>query len=126
MVQGFDVDRVVVGSGGAGMAAAITARRAGKEMLVIERCTLGVTVVNTVDVAVEALLATACNRDAVLSNLFPGVPTSSPGVDLVSRVVQKYQLISRQRDTKYAEVAASHGFQIRTAEVSFVVPDTLG
>lgn len=125
MVQGFDVDLVVVGSGGAGMAAAITARRAGKEVLVIERDTLGGTCVNIGCVPSKTLLAAAGTRQAALTNPFPGVPTSAAGVDLGSLVGQKDQLITRLRDTKYAEVAAAHGFQIRTGEASFVDPDTL-
>src|SRR5699024_5589341 len=119
------VDLVVVGSGGAGMAAAITARRAGKEVLVIERDTLGGTCVNIGCVPSKTLLAAAGTRQAALTNPFPGVPTSAAGVDLGSLVGQKDQLITRLRDTKYAEVAAAHGFQIRTGEASFVDSDTL-
>src|SRR5690625_391852 len=77
MVQGFDVDLVVVGSGGAGMAAAITARRAGKEVLVIERDTIGGTCVNIGCVPSKTLLAAAGTRQAALTNPFPGVPTSA-------------------------------------------------
>lgn len=46
MERNLEFDLVVVGSGGAGMAAAIEARRAGSTVLVVERGTIGGTCVN--------------------------------------------------------------------------------
>ncbi len=56
---GYDVDLAVVGSGGAAMAAAITARQAGKGVVLIERGTLGGTCVNIGCVPSKTLLAGA-------------------------------------------------------------------
>src|SRR5699024_2319763 len=98
---------------------------AGKEVLVIERDTIGGTCVNIGCVPSKTLLAAAGTRQAALTNPFPGVPTSAAGVALGSLVGQKDQLITRLRDTKYVGVAAAHGCQIRTGEACFVGPDTL-
>src|SRR5699024_463561 len=125
VMSNLEFDLVVVGSGGAGMAAAIAARRAGKEVLVIERGTIGGTCVNIGCVPSKTLLAAAGTRQAALTNPFPGVPTAALGVDLGSLVEQKDQLITGLRATKYVDVAAAHGFEIRSGEASFVDPDTL-
>src|SRR5699024_669531 len=105
VMSNHEFDIVVVGSGGAGMAAAIAARRAGKEVLVIERGTIGGTCVNIGYVPSKTLLAAAGTRQAALTNPFPGVPTAALGVDLGSLVEQKDQLITGLRATKYVDVA---------------------
>ena len=125
MEPGFEFDLAVVGSGGAAMAAAITARQAGRTVLVIERGTIGGTCVNIGCVPSKALLAAAGTRQAALTNPFPGVPTLARDVDLGALVMQKDQLVTRLRETKYADVANAHGFEIRRGEASFLDPDTL-
>ena len=62
MEPGFEFDLAVVGSGGAAMAAAITARQAGRTVLVIEHGTIGGTCVNIGCVPSKALLAAAGTR----------------------------------------------------------------
>jgi mercuric reductase len=59
----YDVDLAVVGSGGAAMAAAITARQLGASVLLIERETLGGTCVNVGCVPSKALLVAAGARN---------------------------------------------------------------
>jgi mercuric reductase len=125
MEPGFEFDLAVVGSGGAAMAAAITARQAGRTVLVIEHGTIGGTCVNIGCVPSKALLAAAGTRQAALTNPFPGVPTLARDVDLGALVKQKDQLVTRLRETKYADVANAHGFEIRRGEASFLDPDTL-
>ena len=125
MEPGFEFDLAVVGSGGAAMAAAITARQAGRTVLVIEHGTIGGTCVNIGCVPSKALLAAAGTRQVALTNPFPGVPTLARGVDLGALVKQKDQLVTRLRETKYADVANAHGFEIRRGEASFLDPDTL-
>lgn len=125
MEPGCEFDLAVVGSGGAAMAAAITARQAGRTVLVIEHGTIGGTCVNIGCVPSKALLAAAGTRQVALTNPFPGVPTLARGVDLGALVMQKDQLVTRLRETKYADVANAHGFEIRRGEASFLDPDTL-
>ncbi|MEX3631881.1 mercury(II) reductase [Rothia sp. LK2492] len=125
MERNLEFDLVVVGSGGAGMAAAIEARRAGSTVLVVERGTIGGTCVNIGCVPSKTLLAAASTRQAALTNPFPGAPTAAMGVDLGSLVEQKDQLITQLRETKYADVAEAHGFEVCSGEASFWDPDTL-
>lgn len=125
MGQDVDVDLAVVGSGGAAMAAAIAARRAGAGVVLIERATLGGTCVNIGCVPSKTLLAAAGTRHAALANPFPGAPTSADGVDLAALVGQKDELVGRLREAKYADVAAAYGFQIRPGHARFVDGDTL-
>lgn len=125
MTGEYDFDLAVVGSGGAGMAAAITARQSGKTVVLIERAVVGGTCVNVGCVPSKTLLAAAGNREAALSNPFSGAPTSAGSVDLGSLVAQKDALIERLRGAKYTEVAAAYGFEIRVGEASFLDEETL-
>jgi mercuric reductase len=125
-VNGTDVfDLAVIGSGGAAMAAAITVRRAGKSVVLVEQGTLGGTCVNVGCVPSKTLLAAAGTRHAALANPFPGAPTSAGPVDLAALVEQKDELIGRLRQVKYADVAAAHGFQVRPGRARFVAEDML-
>lgn len=93
----YDVDLAVIGSGGAAMAAGIAARKAGAEVVLIERGALGGTCVNVGCVPSKTLLAAAGTRHSALTNPFDGVPTSADGVDLDALVAQKAELISGYR-----------------------------
>lgn len=118
-------DLVVIGSGGAAMAAAIHARQQGATVVVVERATLGGTCVNIGCVPSKTLLAAAGARHSALSNPFAGVPTSAGPVDLGALVEQKDELVSALREAKYAEVAHAYGFEVRTGNARFADPDTL-
>ena len=78
MSAGYDVDLAVVGSGGAAMAAAITARQAGHTVVLIERGVLGGTCVNIGCVPSKTLLAAAGARHSALTNPFDGAPGPCP------------------------------------------------
>ncbi|WP_103382799.1 mercury(II) reductase [Pseudonocardia dioxanivorans] len=119
------VDLAVIGSGGAAMAAAIAARRAGHTAVLVEQATLGGTCVNVGCVPSKTLLAAAGARHSAASHPFPGVRTGADGVDLEALVAQKDELVTRLRQTKYADVAAAHGFEIRHGTARFTDPDTL-
>jgi mercuric reductase len=119
------LDLVVIGSGGAAMAAAIAARGAGKTVVLVEHATLGGTCVNVGCVPSKTLLAAAGARHGALGNPFPGAPTSSGPVDLGALVEQKDELTGRLRQAKYADVAAAHGFEVRPGHARFADPDTL-
>ena len=119
------LDLVVIGSGGAAMAAAIAARQAGKTVVLVEQATLGGTCVNVGCVPSKTLLAAAGARHGALANPFPGAPTSAGPVDLGALVEQKDELVDRLRHGKYAAVADAHGFEVRPGRARFTGPDTV-
>ena len=125
MGEDYDVDLAVIGSGGAAMSAAIAAIQAGRSVVLIERGVLGGTCVNVGCVPSKTLLAAAGARHAALSNPFAGASTSAAPVDLGALVAQKDALVERLRGAKYADVAASYGFQVRPGQATFLDEDTL-
>ncbi len=118
-------DLVVIGTGGAAMAAGIEARSRGKSVLLIEHNALGGTCVNIGCVPSKNLLAAAGQRHRALSNPFSMVPTSADGVDMPALIEQKQELIDRLVEHKYAAVAEAHGFPIRYGHARFVDEQTL-
>jgi mercuric reductase len=118
-------DLVVIGTGGAAMAAGIEARSRGKSVLLVEHNVLGGTCLNIGCVPSKTLLAAAGQRHAALRNPFPAVPTSADGVDLPALMAQKQQLIDGLRQAKYADVADAHGFPIRYGHARFADEQTL-
>ncbi|WP_019873236.1 mercury(II) reductase [Sporichthya polymorpha] len=125
MIEPPAIDLAVIGSGGAAMAAAITARQAGKTVVLIEEGTLGGTCVNVGCVPSKTLLAAAGARHGALSNPFPGAPTSAGPVDLGALVAQKDELVGALRQAKYAAVADAYGFEVRPGRARFLDADTL-
>lgn len=101
------------------MSAAITARHADKQVVLIEAGTLGGTCVNVGCVPSKALLHMAGHRAAAASNPFPGAPTSAGPVDLAALVTQKDELVAQLRQDKYAAVADAYGFEVRPGVAAF-------
>ena len=120
-----EFDLIVVGTGGAAMAAGIEARSRGKSVLLVEHGPLGGTCLNMGCVPSKNLLAAAGQRHRASANPFPMVPTSADGVDVVALMAQKQELIDRLRQAKYADVADAHGFPIRYGHARFVDGRTL-
>jgi mercuric reductase len=119
-------DLVVIGTGGAAMAAGIEARSRGKQVLLVEHGPLGGTCLNIGCVPSKNLLAAAGQRHRAMSDrAFPMLPTSADGVDLPALMRQKQDLIDGLRQRKYADVADAHGFPIRYGHARFTGPDTL-
>ncbi len=119
MQEDYDVDLAVIGSGGAAMAAGITARQTNASVVLVERAVTGGTCVNVGCVPSKTLLAAAGARHAALANPFPGAPTSADGVDFASLVEQKDELVGRLRQAKYEEVAKAYGFEIHPGDARF-------
>lgn len=113
-------DLVVLGSGGAAMAAGIEGRSRGKTVLLVEHGVLGGTCLNVGCVPSKTLLAAAGRRHRALNNPFPAVPTSAEPADLSALIAQKQVLVDRLRDAKYAAVADAHGFPVRHGHATFV------
>ncbi|WP_146844902.1 mercury(II) reductase [Cellulomonas terrae] len=118
-------DLVVIGSGGAAMAAGIEARSRGRSVLLVEHGALGGTCLNVGCVPSKNLLAAAGRRHRASVNPFPSTPTNAGGVDLQALMAQKQELIDRLRQAKYTNVADAHGFPIRTGHARFVDEQTL-
>lgn len=118
-------DLVVVGSGGAAMSAAITARQADKTVLLVDAGTLGGTCVNVGCVPSKALLRVSGHRAGAAADPFPGAPTSAGPVDLAALIEQKDELVAHLRADKYAAVADAYGFEVRTGTATFADDGTL-
>ncbi len=125
VARNVEFDLAVIGSGGAAMSAGITAARAGRRVVLIERSTLGGTCVNVGCIPSKMLLAAAGTRHAALTNPFAGAPTSAGRVDLGALVAQKDELVQRLRGAKYLDVAEAYGFEVRPGRARFTSPDTL-
>jgi mercuric reductase len=99
------VDLAVVGSGAAGFAAAITARRRGASVVMVEAGTVGGTCVNTGCVPSKALLAAAAARQMSVVGRLPGIRVAPYAVDLPSVVAGLDGLVAGMRADRYVEVA---------------------
>ncbi|WP_104522944.1 mercury(II) reductase [Blastococcus atacamensis] len=119
------VDLVVIGTGGAAMAAGIEARSRGKSAVLVEHGPLGGTCLNIGCVPSKNLLAAAGRRHRAQDNPFRAVPTSAGDVDMAALTEQKQELIDRLRQVKYADVAEAHGFPVRYGHARFVDEQTL-
>lgn len=119
MVSNDLYDLAVVGSGGAAMSAAITARQAGKTVLLIEADRLGGTCVNVGCVPSKALLRFSGHHAEAAANPFVGAPTSAGPVDLAALIAQKDGLVGQLRAEKYAAVADAYGFEVRAGNAAF-------
>jgi mercuric reductase len=122
---GGGYDLAILGSGAAAFAAAIRAREAGAQVVMIERGTLGGTCVNTGCVPSKALLAAAELYWKAGHSPFAGVSTAAVGVDLAALVAQKEELIEQLRAEKYADVLTAYGWTLLQGQASFADADTL-
>jgi mercuric reductase len=118
-------DLVVVGTGGAAMAAGIEARKRARRVALVEHGPLGGTCLNVGCVPSKALLAAMGQRHRAAANPFAGIVTLAGAVDLRAVMEQKRGLIERMRQAKYADVAAAHGFPTRYGHASFDSPELL-
>ena len=119
-------DLVVIGTGGAAMAAGIEARSRGKQVLLVEHGPVGGACLNIGCVPSKNLLAAAGQRHRAENNTaFPMVATSAAGVDVPALMAQKQDLIDWLRQVKYVGVAGAHGFPIRRGHARFTGHETL-
>ncbi|HEX5116331.1 MAG TPA: mercury(II) reductase [Pseudonocardiaceae bacterium] len=117
-------DLAVIGSGGAGFAAAIAARTKGRSVVMIERGTVGGTCVNTGCVPSKVLLAAAEVRHASVDERFPGIRIAPFGVDLPRLIDAERDLTATLRAEKYTGLAAEYGWDILTGVARFATEDT--
>ena len=113
-------DLAIIGSGGAGFAAAIAATTRGHSVVMIERSTMGGTCVNVGCIPSKALLAAAEARHVGAEARFPGITTSAGPVDMATLVAGKAALVNMLRAEKYEDLATDYGWEVRRGEARFV------
>jgi len=113
-------DLAIVGSGSAAFAAAITASRLGRTVVMVERGAVGGTCVNVGCVPSKALLAAAQARHDALHPRFPGIHTDAPKpVDFTALIAAERRLVNEMREERYVAVAAEYGWPIVPAQARF-------
>lgn len=115
--MGYDL--AIVGSGGAGFAAAIAARDRGLSVVMIERATPGGTCVNVGCIPSKALLAAAEIFHAAVRPRFPGITGGAPSLDMAALVGGKTEIVAELRRAKYVDLAGGYGWRILRADARF-------
>ena len=113
-------DLAIIGSGGAGFAAAIAATSRGLRVLMVERSTLGGTCVNVGCIPSKALLAAAGARRVSAEARFPGVATWAAPTDMAALIGGKDALVGELRREKYQDLAADYGWEVRLGDARFL------
>src|SRR5437867_1569670 len=90
-------DLAIIGSGGAAMAAAVTASREDARVVMVERGTIGGTCVNIGCVPSKTLLRGTEIYAQAKHHPFAGLETSAGAVDLPALVQQKDELVRHLR-----------------------------
>ncbi len=105
--RGADFDVLIIGTGGAGVAAAIQAAGMGAKVAIAESGTLGGTYVNVGCIPSKHLIEAATHYHDARTG-FPGVSPCEPAHDWSEVLRQKDALVGELRQTKYADVLASY------------------
>jgi len=121
----MNYDLLIVGSGSAGVAAALEAAARGAKAAVIEGGVLGGTCVNVGCVPSKALLRTAEVFHKAGHHPFQGIQTHANSVNLTQVIQQKDALVVHLRQEKYADVLASAGVSVVRGQVRFMDGETL-
>lgn len=105
--KALDFDVLVVGTGGAGVAAAIQAASMGATVGIAEGGLVGGTCVNVGCIPSKNLIEAAAHYHAARSG-FPGIAPCAPALDWAAVLRQKHDLVSELRQAKYVDVLASY------------------
>ena len=117
-VNGYDL--AIVGSGGAAFSAAIRARDAGANVVMIERGTIGGTCVNIGCVPSKTLLRAGEIHHLAAHHAFVGLATEAGPVQMGRLTVQKDELVGELRQHKYEDLVADYGWELVRGEAAFV------
>jgi mercuric reductase len=120
-----DYDLVIIGSGSASFAAAITATEQGARVAMLESNTVGGTCVNVGCIPSKAMLAPAETYHRAGHHPFSGISTRAEGIDLGALVDSKRELVDRLRQEKYLDLAGEYGFTICHGRAEFVDEQTV-
>ncbi len=102
-----DFDLLIIGTGGAGVAAAIQAVGMGGKVAIIESNTLGGTCVNVGCIPSKNLIEAASHYQSSRHG-FPGIAPCSPALDWNGVLESKNSVVAELRQSKYADVIASY------------------
>jgi len=103
-----DFDLIIIGTGGAGMGAAIKAAELGFSSAIIESGTIGGTCVNIGCVPSKALLRAAEAYHKAGHHGFKGVQTRAESLDWKTIMKEKDELVESLRQKKYIDVIDSY------------------
>ncbi len=104
----FDYDLLIVGTGGAGTAAAIRASELGASVAILEGAdVVGGTCVNVGCIPSKNLIE-AAHHVHVAQTAFPGIQPCDPQVVWTEVLRQKQQIVETLRQEKYLDVLASY------------------
>ncbi|GIW24284.1 mercury(II) reductase [Meiothermus sp.] len=118
-------DLLIVGSGSAGVAAALEAASRGAKAAVVEGGVLGGTCVNVGCVPSKALLRAAEAFHKAGHHPFQGIQTQAGRVELERVIRQKDDLVGSLRQEKYAEVLKAAGVSLIQGQARFLDGETL-
>ncbi len=102
-----DFDLLIIGTGGAGVAAAIQAVGMGGKVAIVEAGTIGGTCVNVGCIPSKNLIEVAAHYHAA-SQGFQGIAACAPTLDWPAAIQQKDALVAELRQAKYADVLGSY------------------
>jgi mercuric reductase len=105
--QTGDLDLVVIGTGAAGMAAAIRGAELGRRVAIVEAGTVGGTCVNVGCIPSKTLIAAAEHYHSSRAG-FPGVANVDPAMDWALVQDGKRKLVDSLHEAKYLDVLASY------------------
>ncbi|MCY0879997.1 MAG: mercury(II) reductase [Firmicutes bacterium] len=120
-----EFDLVVIGSGSAGLAAAIEARQAGARVAVVERGVIGGTCVNVGCVPSKTLLRASELYHWARQSPFPGLNTSAGSPHLETVIAEKDRLVATLRKEKYEDLLETYGILYWRGEAQFIDPRTI-
>ena len=118
-------DLLIVGSGSAGVAAAIEAKGHGAKVAVIEEGTIGGTCVNVGCIPSKVLLRAAEASHRASGSTFTGVKPRGSDVDFEALIAQKDGLVEKLRQHRYVDVLDSVGVPLIRGRARFTGEDTL-
>lgn len=118
-------DLIIVGSGSAGVAAALEAAARGAKAAVVEGGTLGGTCVNVGCVPSKALLRAAETFHKAKHHPFQGIHTQAVRAELPAIIRQKDRLVEELRQEKYADVLQAAGVSLIQGQARFQDEETL-
>ena len=120
-----ELDLAIIGSGGAGFAAAIAAAKMELSVVMVERSTIGGTCVNVGCIPSKALLAAAEASHTAAGNAFPGTFTSAESPDMSALVAGKSEIVDMLRRDRYEELASEYGWKVLKAQGRFAAGPVL-
>lgn len=118
-------DLIVIGSGAAGFAGAITATELGAKVLMVEKSNVGGTCVNVGCIPSKTFLSSSNFFNKILNKNYEEITIDNVSFDLKKLKENKDEIVGSLREKKYIDVAKEYGFQIISGAGSFVDENTL-